>query len=123
MAAHKLTGLRQTEQDAQKIIQHADDAMTPESFLGMMSAALDFSTWTEDLAVDEWAQLRKYVDAQNIPQIAIYCNSLIPAAEKEWGSLGQPSCREQWCERRHQMWLEQRAKEEQECLVSEASST
>lgn len=94
MAAHKLTGLRQTVEDAQRVI---DGKRSAESFLSMMRGALELSCWTEDLSIDEWAELDKLAKAGNIENIRLWAQRHIPAAIEEWEMLGRPSFREAWC--------------------------
>ena len=68
--------------------------------LSQMRAALNLSTWTEDLAWKNWSAFNKLVEAEDVDGIVNHAKSIISLYKTVWNLLDQPRTREEWLDRR-----------------------
>ena len=86
MAAHILTGLTQV--------------VSGEFTVSQMRAALNLSTWTEDLAWKDWKTFSDLTDSGDFDGIVNHAKSIIEFYRILWNLLDKPQMRESWNERR-----------------------
>lgn len=84
MAAHVLTGLNQVTKG--------------EFTLSQMRAALNLSSWTEDLTLSDWSAFNKLVEADDLEGIVNHAKSILDLYKSIWRALGEPRMREDWSE-------------------------
>jgi hypothetical protein len=94
MAAHVYTALQQIEEDITEKLS--------TNLFSHLRTALDLSTWTEDLDIDEYGELSRIVDLHTDKPLTAE-NSLLDWVrekkakyEKLWKYYGEPRTREQW---------------------------
>jgi len=87
MAANKVTGLLD-------VIEAAKAGR--EYIIGQLDAALNFSTWTEDLDPDVGRAFRAAWDARDLGEILCIAEREYPKASAECAELGYPATREEW---------------------------
>lgn len=87
MAAHAVTGLTQTIQEAKN---------GSASLFYSLRAALELSSWTEDLSLDGWSCLYAAVESRDAEQVQQVAEDLLVEMSEEWETLGKPKCREEW---------------------------
>ena len=93
MAAHKFTAAQQTIESAQKVmVREASEKI----FLSNLRAALDILCWTEDLNIDMYVALDRFVKSGDVAAIKNMFERWLPVFEKEWTDLGMPRTREEW---------------------------
>ena len=93
MAAHKLTAAQQIIESAQRVmVREASEKI----FLSNLRAALDIWCWTEDLNIDMYIALDRFVEKGDVAAIKNMFERWLPVFEKEWTDLGMPRTREEW---------------------------
>ena len=93
MAAHIKTALDQTLNDIK-----SDNVIWPH-----LMAALDFSTWTEDLDFDDYIQLSKIVKNEDITQLDNWIDEIYKKYFVIWSGLKYPKTREEWNKEKYRL--------------------
>jgi hypothetical protein len=91
MAAHIYTALNQIK----------DDLLLTNKILYWegLQAALDYSCWTEELDLSEYAELQAVVKEQSLVKLAYWLGKTIPVYQQRFVKLDYPADRETWLER------------------------
>lgn len=88
MAAHVWTALNQLRED--HIIKEL-----PVNW-DAMKASLNFSCWTELLDLDDYIDLRGYVDDEDTLGLVFWIGTVFSKYKAKWDKLGQPTTMGAW---------------------------
>jgi len=99
MAAHVLTGLKQTLEEVEKVFNIGEKFGWRQ-----LQDALNISCWTEDLHPDHWRDLQQCVIESDAGFLRIWVQVMIPRYEILWHMLSCPVTREEWRERYHKKY-------------------
>lgn len=92
MAAHVFTAIQQIEDELLKAHEegHLYDRWSH------LQAAVDLSTWTEDLELEHYYSLRDIIQSGNDIRLALWLGEMKVLYRKLWANLEQPRTREEW---------------------------
>jgi len=86
MAAHIMTALGQI----------TEDLLRERVNWKHLQAALNLSTWTEDLDLEDWETLQKQVAGEKPISLALWVGEMTAKYRPLWMYLGEPATREEW---------------------------
>lgn len=95
MAAHIVTAIGQIKDE----IENRDGGV----YWSGLDAALNISSWTEDLKYEDWGDLRLTVDLKDVDMLKRWLFEAEIHYTPEWKSLGEPRTREEWNRRKYNL--------------------
>ena len=105
MAANIVTALAQV---AQEVIPSIKGEMVDRVNWDSLQAALNLSSWTEDLQLDDWYELQQAVKSRSPWELYDWLEGVAVEYLKTWAEFGFPANREAWVEAKHQKHLKEK---------------